>query len=263
LEKRIKKNMNVLVKTDGGGIFSTFTIAIQQILKDIPNVEDIKTIYIELDLGRYRYSKNILGSPIQNPYDYVLDQKKINPDITLIANFINTYNNHNDLYHTEDLRKLQIICSKIKIKENVLNKINPNINEKTLGVHVRLTDMLEYHIDIHKGGSTQDYIESIKTIINENNIENIFVSSDNQYSLNLLKENFDIIHNEVTNINTTEFGGNYINYQIDNIHLEYFWVDSFVDMISLSKCGILLHKLSSLNNISLYFSKTLNKSYKI
>ena len=44
-----ENNMNVLVKTVGGGIFSTFTIAIQQILNDIPNVDEIDNIYIELD----------------------------------------------------------------------------------------------------------------------------------------------------------------------------------------------------------------------
>jgi len=255
--------MNVLVKTVGGGIFSTFTIAIQQILNDIPNVDEIDNIYIELDNDRYHYSERILGSEMINPFDYVLDQKKINPDIILTANFIKTYINHNDLYGTEELKKLQIICGKIKIKQNVLNKINSKINEKTLGVHVRLTDMLEHHIELHKGGSTQEYVDSIKNIINENDIENIFVSSDNEHSLLILKENFDIINNQISNINKTEFGGDYFRYQLDNLHLEYFWVDSFVDMIGLSKCGILLYKLSNLNNSSLFFSKTLNKFYKI
>jgi hypothetical protein len=259
--------MNVLVKTVGGGIFSTFTIAIQQILEDIPNVNDINNIYIELDKDRYTYSENILNSVTEtstrNPFDYVLDQINLNPDITLNANFIKTYLNHNDLYGTEELKNLQIICSKIKIKKNILDKIKSNINEKTLGVHVRLTDMLDHHLELHNGGSTQDYIDSIKSIIIENEIENIFVSSDNEFSLHILKENFDILHNEVNNINKTEFGGDYFKYQLDNIHLEYFWVDSFVDMMSLSRCGVLLYKLSNLNNTSLFFSETLKKFYKI
>ena len=64
-------------------------------------------------------------------------------------------------------------------------------------------------------------------------------------------------------LSKTEYGGDYYGYQLGNMHREFFWVDSFVDMLSLSRCGILLYKLSNLNNTSLFFSKTLTKFYKI
>jgi len=259
--------MKILVKTMGGGIFSIFTVAIQQILRDISNVEDIENIYIELDKPRSIYPNNRLINTIENesgnPFDFVLDQIKLQPNIVLIATPLKTYNNHEILYGTEELKKLQIICSKIKIKENVLSKIKNDINEDTLGVHVRLTDMLEFHKDIHNGGSTEEYISSIKKIISTNKVKNIYVASDNELSLLKLKENFDIINNTASNLNKTEYGGDYFNYQLDNMHLEFFWVDSFVDMLSLSRCGTLLYKLSNLNTTSLFFSKTLTKFYKI
>ena len=259
--------MNVLVKTMGGGIFSIFTVAIQQILNSIPNVDDIENIYIELDKPRSIYPNNRLINTVENetgnPFDFVLEQTNLQPNIVLIAVPSKTYDNHEKLYGTNELKRLQTICSKIKIKETVLSKIKNDIDENTLGVHVRLTDMLEYHKDIHKGGSTDEYISSIKNIIATNNIKNIYIASDNEFSLQKLKENFEIINNDAKNLNKTEFKGDYYNYQIDNMHQEFFWVDSFVDMLSLSKCGVLLYKLSNLNNTSLFFSKTLTKFYKI
>jgi hypothetical protein len=119
--------MNVLVKTVGGGIFSTFTIAIQQILNDIPNVDEIDNIYIELDNDRYHYSERILGSEMINPFDYVLDQKKINPDIILTANFIKTYINHNDLYGTEELKKLQLEVIELRLQNKIYKELSNKI----------------------------------------------------------------------------------------------------------------------------------------
>lgn len=255
--------MNVLVKSVGGGIFSIFTIAIQQIINDIENIDDIENIYIELDKARYSYMIGEVNTETGNPFDYVLEQKLINPTIILNANVIKTHLNHDLLYGTKELEKIQKICSKIKIKESVLNKIKSDITEKTLGVHIRLTDMLQHHINDHGGGNTQDYINSINSIINNHNINNIFVSSDNEHSLNVLRKNFTILENGCQNINKTEYGGNYLKYQLDNLNKEFFWVDSFVDMLSLSRCGVLLYKLSNLNNASLFFSKSLIKSYKI
>lgn len=262
--------MNILVKTMGGGIFSIFTTAIQEILNSVSNVEDIENIYIEIDKSRQVDSNGILiewfrkvNNKTGNPFDFVLEQKKLNPNILLIANPRKSYDNHENLYGTEELKKLKIICSKIKIKEDVLNKVKNNIDENTLGVHVRLTDMIEYHKDIHSGGSTDEYILSINDIISNNNIKNIYISSDNEFSLKKIKENFEIIYNNSKNLNKTEYGGDYYNYQLNNMQYEFFWIDSFVDMLSLSKCGILLYKLSNLNNTSLFFSNTLTKFYKI
>lgn len=251
--------MNISIETSGGGIFSLFTTAIGQIYLNFDKLNDIDNIYIDIDKDSYAYQKNMTN----NPFDYVLDQKKIKPDFTLKAFPLMPYNDHNLLYGTLELEKIKLICSKIKIKDIIINKINKEICENTLGVHVRLTDMLDYHLDSHGGGSTDDYLKSISNILKNHKVKNIFVASDNIFSLEKIKENFKIIQNKVNNLNKTEFDGDYFNYQIENIHKEDFWVDSFTDMLSLSKCGILLNKLSNLNNTSLFFSKTLRIFYKI
>lgn len=254
--------MNILVETTGGGIFSLFTTAIQQVFfnfDDFKKLNNIDNIYIDINKNSYKYKKNIKN----NPFDYVLDQEKIKPDFVLKAFPVGTYNDHSLLYGTPDLEKLKLICSKIRIKNTITNKINKEICENTLGVHVRLTDMIDYHIDLHGGGSTDDYLKYIADILKFNKVKNIFVASDNFFSLEKIKENFEIIYNQVDNISETEFNSDYCNYQIENIHKEDFWVDSFTDMLSLSKCGILLNKFSNLNNAALFFSKTLHKFYKI
>lgn len=42
--------------------------------------------------------------------------------------------------------------------------------------------------------------------------------------------------------------------QFDMVNSEEFWVDSFLDMLSLSKCGDIICRVSNLNNASISFN---------
>ena len=77
------------------------------------------------------------------------------------------------------------------------------------------------------------------------------------------KEKFNIISNESRNLSDEEHSNNYFEYKIDNYDKEWFWHDSFLDMISLSKCGSLIYNVSSLNTTSFLYSNITMNTYRI
>lgn len=261
--------MNIKVNTIGGGIFSKFMVAIQSI-NDICSVESIENIYIDIDRIKDNNFKNKL-----NPFDFVFEQN----DGLNFDKVIDAYSNHvyrgnkfgnqtyTDIFNSPDLNNLKSICNKIKIKDTILNKVT-DINESTLGIHVRLTDMNVEH-PIYGIHTTDDYIKKTIDILNNNKTLNkIFISSDNEMSIEVIKKNeqlnkYEIITNKVGNRHIDEKGVGYYSYQVTRMTSENFWIDSFIDMISLSKCSELLYRVSNLNNSSVIFSNTIKKTHRL
>ncbi len=64
--------MKVLVKTIGGGTFSKFMVAVDAVIRQIANVEDIDSLYIDIDRGRIDKSRQMNLN--LNPFDFVLEQ---------------------------------------------------------------------------------------------------------------------------------------------------------------------------------------------
>lgn len=258
---------NLLVRTIGSGIFSTFIIAIQSILKQVNDLENINNIYIEFD-------KNIENSRHHfhldnNIYNFVFEQSN-DKIYDIIQGALYEDHIYPNLAHIDQniLNKMRFIISKLKLKTTITNKINPEIDQNTLGVHIRVTDMRAIHPGyVENIIDKNSYISKIEQIISENtNINKIFVASDNDILLSELKEYFpNLISNTVSNRwhSQDDPNGSYAEYQYNQIANEQFWIDSFVEMYSLSKCGYLLYSTSNLSHASLFFSNTINKTYKL
>lgn len=260
---------NLLVRTKGGGIFSTFIIAIQSILKQVNDLENINNIYIEFDKNidnprHYFHLDN-------NVYNFVFDQSNDNINSIIQGEVYPDHIYPNLAKIDEDvLNKMKFIVSKLKLKPAVTTKINPKIDKNTLGVHVRVTDMRAGHPEYFLNERTKDtYISKIEEIVSENaNINKIFIASDNDDLLSELKKYFpNLISNDVSNRWHTKddiiFPPGYTEYQYQQMANEQFWIDSFVEMYSLSKCGYLLYSTSNLSHSSLFFSDTISKIYKL
>jgi hypothetical protein len=260
--------MNVLVKTIGGGIFSKFIVAIQSIVHDRRiDVDLIDNIYVEIDPTRLDVTTqpNPIENETGNPFNFVLDQVMLTPDVVVLARPYAGYTPNHIILGGEEIRKLRVVCGKIKLKDTVLSKVHKDIDSTTLAVHVRLTDMKQHHPELHRGSTTNDYINVIDGL-NPNG--KIFVSSDNETSLKTLVDKYGAIHNTVTNRwvdeSTVYSNGDYYGkYMAEQMHTESFWVDSFVDMISISKCGGLVYKPSNLNNTAMLYSDTISKIYGV
>ena len=261
-------SQNLLVRTKGGGIFSTFMIAIQSVLKQVNDLDSIGNIYIEfdknLDNPRHRFHLE------NNVYNFIFDQSNDNIN-SIIQGEVYPDHIYPHLAKIDEdiLNKMKFIVSKLKLKPAVTTKINPEIDKNTLGVHIRLTDMRKGHPEHFSNipRSKDDYISNIKQIISENtNVNKIFVASDNDISISEVKEHFpNLIVNNVSNRWHAQNDRNcsYTEYQYTQMANEQFWIDSFVEMYSLSKCGYLLYSISNLSHSSLFFSNTISKIYKL
>lgn len=252
--------MKIHVKTNGGGIFSHFYLALRNVefkIKD-EDIDSIESIYLEPN-SNTAIGQKCIGF---NPFDFTLDQEIETFDIYINSNNFAIHENIKDI-DSKFLNRMRRICDKVLIKKEIIKSINSSINENTLGVHIRLTDMFEHHPEyISKlGNSTEAYINKTISLIEQNHP--IFVASDNKESLIKFQKKFNVIFNNSRNISETEYNKDYLTYQINNIDKQWFWNDSFLDMISLSKCGSLLYNVSSLNTTSFLYSKSIINTYRV
>jgi hypothetical protein len=170
----------------------------------------------------------------------------------------------------DKLQRFKIIESKLKINSRLQSKIDKalillNLTDKTIGVHIRLTDMDRHHGSDYGRKSFEDYVYKINLALNEEH-DKIFVASDNIESIEKLQKIYGdkIIyydelmrpHSETTDDNKVGNEG----FQLDHFNEESFWHDSFIDMFLLSKCGVLIHRVSNLSNAAKIYSNTLKKS---
>ena len=260
--------MNIYAKTIGGGVFSKVMISLQNIhnhfIQNKIDLNSINNIYIEIDKDRVDKNKQIITD--YNPLDFVLDQnKELIYDIILKCKIVQGYSN---LENNIDLNRLKIIGKKLKIKDIIINRINPNITENTLGVHVRLTDMNVSHAKNFGIADINMYIAKIKYILNNNkNINNIFVASDNIESINKLKLEFKdmIISNSVSNRseNENDINLDYQKFLRQNSNSSNLWQDSFLEAISLANCNYMLKRVSNVNNAAMILSKNEQKIYNL
>ena len=172
-----------------GSILWTLQFLNKYIKTNNLNYDDIKNIFIEKKIaGNF---DNIFDDSYDDNTKILIfdDRNKIE---TIDYNFV--YNNN----------QYKILAKKIRFSKkinDIVNKYLINISTNTLGVHFRFTDMNTMHTR-KTPIQYKDYINQILEYIKNNDIQNIFVASDNEESINkLLKdENFKNIKIYHTNI---------------------------------------------------------------
>lgn len=251
--------MNIYIDALGGGIFSKLMLVLQSIETQVRNVDAINNIYIEVNDARSA------GYPFYgNPFNYVFEQDiKLHYETTIPCRYLPAYDNNAYFLNSHTLVRLRTIASKLQIKESVLSKV-PDFKGNTLGIHVRLTDM-NLHEDIYGASNIQTYLKTIASVLQTENFDNIFVASDNENSISAIQTIYPniVVNSDISNRNPDENAGDYFEMQLRELHSEKFWISTFVDMLSLSKCNSLVYRLSNLNNAASVFSETLTKSHKV
>lgn len=251
--------MKIKVIANSAGIFAKVILALQTVKHFCDTikigVDGISEIYFESTPNK-----------VKNLFDHVMIQNQNGIyDTVLNARKFKTYNR---MFHDSDLPFFKALMKKVKLDENLIESVNNEITKNTLGIHIRLTDMNSLH---SKNYGTRDFInyeEIIKRVLSENsNIRNIFVSSDNSESINKLKKRYyNVIVNEtISNRHSKEIDKNneYNKFLRSNHLLDTFWFDSFLDMLSLAKCGVLIKGVSSLSNTSIIMSDSIKKVYYV
>jgi hypothetical protein len=252
--------MNLKLTGTGAGIFSQF-------MTIIPNAiayPDIENIYINTTYQRF------FGIPLEG-FNAVFDQYYDDTFKEVICTYFGTYTNDNSvgLGKIEDhvhYQKLKSICSKLVLKESLKNTVNDTASlfrGKTLGVHIRLGDMNAGHPE-YGVFSIENYIARMKKIVARENIDTIFIASDNDDSISkILDDEFQhiIYHHGFTRNTTDDFKDG--NIFCSNVDRPEFWREAFAECLSLSRCDQLLCRVSNLANAAIIFSNTIEKIHRL
>lgn len=207
----------------------------------------------------------------ENPYNWIFDQENddsyTNIECKYFGSFVpkHTPSGLGKIEESENFDKLKLLISKIKIKKHILDwvKINSsNFGENCLSVHVRLGDMNLHHPQF--GIATiNDYVQKIKEVIDNNNIDKIFVASDNDESLEILQKHFPTQILFIPNMIRSKIS----NFSVSPIHINLnnptYWEESLKECLLLSKGNQLLCRVSNLANASIIFSDSTTKIYRI
>jgi hypothetical protein len=240
--------MNYIFDIDAGGIFSKYMFAIQNAVN-----HNFTSIYLNVTDDR----------TTPNAFDFVLEQEIKNEFFRLNCENLGTYDKETPIEKSTNFNQYKELVKKIKIKQNLLDKVdeyvkNLNIDENTIGVHLRLTDMNIHHVKQYGVLSFENFISNMDTS------KNYFIASDNHESIQKLKEFFgDKIKYVPNMIRCEKETDDSTILQIDNFKNEQFWVEAFIEMLILAKCGKIICRTSNLINASLVHSNNINEIIRL
>lgn len=240
-------NRTIKLEIDGGGVFSKYMLGIASATR--ANFE-FQSLYFNVVDPRFLVNG-------VNPFNYVLKQQFDKNSVKRVADRLITYHSLNPIEMSYDFKLYKGIISKIQFTDELNSLLEDsikrlNISKDTLGVHVRLTDMNTTHGSQYGIGTTKQYIETIRGLTPKHNI---FVASDNNESLIKLKKEFG---NKIASIDDcirADAEDSYaISLWLDGNNFKQLWIEAFLDMLLLSKCGTIVCRTSNLSNTSILYA---------
>jgi hypothetical protein len=199
-------------------------------------------------------------NPINN-----ITESNYNASNVFLDNFFKNQTKHN-IYNAHNIADK----NNLKLRNKILNKIlspKPFLNEeinnlltalkiddKTLGVQIRGTDKT------HEIPKIPDnvIIESITKELNENQLNKIFLSTDDNYYLELIKNNFKeiLVYNEN---NLISHDGNPLHFLNDRKKINK---EVLLDVYLLSNCEYFLYCFSNVSFLALTLGVDRIKNFK-
>jgi len=278
---------NYVYVIPGGGIFSRILQCGIIPLADI----DFDNVYLTLSpftentnndeylkeavdhIVRHRISMQSYG--IKNPYEhvvnYVLNQQC---DSTYkYQGFLpigKMYDRNNPIELSPRLNDYKRVLNKLHIKNEITTRVDNlcklvDIDETTLGVHVRLTTM-SLHTN-YAPVNIEDYYRTIDSELDTGNYKGLYVATDNVESLVKMEQRYghiiryypNLLRLPTENIRNSEDW----SWEFDMFFLEKFWQESFMEAMTLSRCGAMICRDSNFSNAAIVFSNTLKKIIRV
>lgn len=206
-----------------------------------------------------------INEPYEHIFGYVLDQQK-GSGYQYIGYLQQgpTYNKENKIERSPRFQDYKRVLNKLRFRPELYFYADKyckqnNINEQTLGVHVRLTTMNMLHWDLYQQITIDNYIKSIEHELMSGNYKNIFVSSDNDESIQKLRAVFGdkiIAHDNFIRYPTEKHKDFFDSIpEYDWFYQKRYWTETFNDCMVLARCGGLVCRESNFSNMAILFSK--------
>jgi len=262
----------------GGGITSQFIILLQNILFDSDKIPNGPLYVDKGDILKRLYTDYLKEDEqvffnLPNWWDTIFDQKK---DPT-IDNYFNLdgiyripYNFFTDPIDVENLYEYrQIVKNKLKFHPSLLLEIENQIlqlgiDNNTLAVHLRLTDLNDVHSKELGKISLENYLKEINNILDTHpNINKIFIASESLENILYIQSQLSISVVYVPNLRRATNKDNFLYDQVEYMKDPLYWKEVFLDVFLLSKCKYLLGRISNVANTSIILSDKIEKYYCI
>lgn len=253
---------HIIVTVKGGGIFSLYHQAIATILQSYEyNINEINSFKIIINSEHFLKNKNIFDDFFQYENELIISKKKVE-----LNQYINGYIKFIKV-DCSYLELLKAIVRKNKINDNISKIVNEfvekfNVNENTLTVHIRLTDMNIKHSNEYGVYTFEHYINEInKTLKKYPDINQIYVASDNNESIDKLilmyNEKLKVIRFEHPYRVEKENSDNF-NYIVNNLNdMPELPVKVFIEVLIGSKGGYFIGRVSDVSNFIILYSDSI------
>lgn len=259
--------MDTELLVDAGGVFSKFIVAIENLYH--LNVSD--NYYLKC------IDQRAINSFGENPFDYILEQpswygkpvldpnkfQRIQSQIYPTFDYSGTIEKSPKFSGMSKIAKSMKLNSEMKaLMDQHTHLVSESV--KTIGVHIRATDMHYGHRRLGTWNVDQymAMVEYMLASLKQKKIDNvdIFIASDNEEGISKFVERFGKTNNVrfVPNLSNRVGGWNDDSgaFHLSNFTKREYWQDSFLEMYMLSLCNTLVVRTSNLNNFSrLYYNK--------
>jgi hypothetical protein len=168
------------------------------------------------------------------------------------------------------LPEFKRVLSKFHIQNEIKTRVDNlcklvNINERTLGVHVRLTTM-SIHNNYDKT-TIDDYFRIVDNELNTGMYDGIYVATDNVESLIKMEQRYSNIIRYYPNLHrlpTEEITERWQwSWEYDMFFHKRFWQESFMEAMTLARCGGLVCNTSNFSNAAIVFSNSIKKVIRL
>jgi hypothetical protein len=213
---------------------------------------------------------------IERPYDHIMnytleqhtDQTYEYKGFLPIGTYYNTENPIEDSPRLADYKR---VVNKLHFKNEIVKKVDDlcklvNIGPRTLGVHVRMTTMAVHAAD-NKPVTHEDYCAAIDAELATGEWDGLYVATDNVESLVKMEQRYGHIIRYYPNLlrlpteNITERWQ--WSWEYNMFFYKRFWQESFMEAMTLARCGGMICRDSNFSNAAIVFSNTLKKIRRV
>lgn len=180
------------------------------------------------------------------------------------------YDRNSPIESSVRLADYRRVVNKLHIQNEIKTRVDDlcqlvNINKETLGVHVRLTTM-SVHTN-YMPVTIEDYFRTVDRELETGNYNGLYVATDNVESLVKMEQRYASVIRYYPNLlrlpteeikNVSEWSWEY-----DMFFRKQFWQESFMEVLTLARCGALVCRDSNFSNAAVVFSNTLNKIVRV
>lgn len=238
----VKRDIKIDVM--GGGTFSKFMQALNNLIQ-IPH----NNFYLNISDERFIDNN-------ENLFDEIFKQKLGNSAVTIKAKNFGDFSSINPIEKSINFKKLRVITKNLIFQKDITSDTSYlqkklKIKSNTVGIHIRLTDMNILHGGDYGIFTFDHYLREINSL---NHMGNFFIASDNHESILKLKNIFGDRISYISDYLRADYEtDNTFDLQLEKPLQKRLWVESFKEMLLLSKCNILICRTSNLSNAAIIY----------